>query len=321
MTAEQIEMYLEILLNVQKEQYMQRQLMNRLTKERDSLGKKRRIIPPEKQTVKGDYKDTMLGVGAAGGIIIAIIVAIISVIGMWKRNMIIAVIGGCIIGLAAGIVGGLVLGLFVGPIVAAVSQSKGQKNADDQYYNALRLYDQQVEQDNKRMHIELQMKQKISSEINLLFQQIQKTNAYENQLTNLGILDSVYFHDMVATASFYQYFKSKMTYSLGFNPTTGDQGAYNIYEQEKRMNIIIYKLDVVIAKLDQIQRNQGALWACLNEANRKMNTINNNILKSSKEINANINRQTEIQQYSNECTQAQLDYTNTLLSLNIMRYY
>ena len=89
MTAEQIEMYLQILLNVQKEQYMQRQLMNRLTKERDSLGKKRRIIPPEKETVKGDYKDTMLGVGAAGGIIIAIIVAIISVIGMWKRNMII----------------------------------------------------------------------------------------------------------------------------------------------------------------------------------------------------------------------------------------
>ena len=87
------------------------------------------------------------------------------------------------------------------------------------------------------------------------------------------------------------------------------------------MNIIIDKLDVVIKKIDQIQRNQAALWACLNEANRKMNTINNNILKASKEINTNINRQTEIQQYSNECTQAQLDYTNTLLNLNVMRYY
>lgn len=321
MTAEQIEMYLEILLNVQKEQYMQRQLMNRLTKERDSLGKKRRIISPEQRTVKGDYKDTMLGVGAIGGIIIAIIVAIISMISMWNRNMLIAVVGGCIIGLAAGIVGGLVLGLFVGPIVSAVSQSKEQKYADEQYYNALRLYDQQVEQDNRRMSFELQAKKKINSEINLLFQQIQKTNMYENQLTNLGILDPVYFHDIVATASFYQYFKSKRTFSLGFNPATGDQGAYNIYEQEKRMNIIIDKLDVVIKKLDQIQRNQAALWACLNEANRKMNIINNNILKASKEINTNINHQTEIQQYSNECTQAQLDYTNTLLNLNVMRYY
>lgn len=321
MNAEQIEMYLQILLNVQKEQYLQKQLMNRLIKERDSLGKKRRIIPPEQRTVKGDYKDTMLGVGAIGGIIIAIIVAIISMIGLWNRNMLIAVVGGCIIGLAAGIVGGLVLGLFVGPIVSAVSQSKEQKFADEQYYNALRLYDQQVEQDNRRVSFELQAKQKISSEINLLFQQIQKTNMYENRLTNLGVLDPVYFHDIVATASFYQYFKSKRTFSLGFNPATGDQGAYNIYEQEKRMNIIIDKLDVVIKKLDQIQRNQAALWACLNEANRKMNTINNNILKASKEINTNINRQTEIQQYSNECTQAQLDYTNTLLNLNVMRYY
>lgn len=321
MNAEQIEMYLQILLNVQKEQYMQRQLMNRLITERDSLGKKRRIIPPEKTTVRGDYKDSMLSIGVIGGIIVGVIVAIIAVIAMWKRNMLIAVIGGCIIGLAAGIVGGLVLGLLVGPIVSAVSQSKDQKYADAQYYNAMRVYDQRVEQDNQRMRIEIQMKQKLNSEINLLDQQIQKTNAYENQLTHLGILDSVYYHNMVATASFYQYFKSKMTFSLGFNPATGDRGAYNIYEQEKRMNIIIDKLDVVIEKLDQIQRNQTALWMCLNEANCKLNTINNNILKASKEVNANINRQTEIQQYCNECTQSQIDYTNTLLTLNVMRYW
>ena len=36
----------------------------------------------------------------------------------------------------------------------------------------------------------------------------------------------------------------------------GHEGAYNIYENEIRLNVVIQKLDDVIQKLDQIQDNQ-----------------------------------------------------------------
>ncbi|MBD4493572.1 hypothetical protein GUG78_17250, partial [Xanthomonas citri pv. citri] len=76
----------------------------------------------------------------------------------------------------------------------------------------------------------------------------------------------------------YQYFKTKQTYSLGFDRSTGDTGAYRIYEYEKRMNIIITKLDTVIEKLDEIKNNQAVLYSTIIDANNKIDRMNKNVL-------------------------------------------
>ena len=73
MEAEKIQEYLEILLNVQKEQYLQNELMSKLINTRDSLGVPKRFNPPKRDKAYGGYKDTMLPASAIGAIVMAVI--------------------------------------------------------------------------------------------------------------------------------------------------------------------------------------------------------------------------------------------------------
>lgn len=63
--------------------------------------------------------------------------------------------------------------------------------------------------------------------------QIKKSRDNLSYFYSKNVIDKIYYNDMIAIASFYQYFKTKQTYSLGFDRSTGDTGAYRIYEYEK----------------------------------------------------------------------------------------
>ena len=60
------------------------------------------------------------------------------------------------------------------------------------------------------------------------------------------------------------------------------------------------------------------LYNCLNEANRKLDKLNQNILKAASDINSNANRQAEMQKYRDECNYAEMRYTNWLLRENMI---
>ena len=130
-----------------------------------------------------------------------------------------------------------------------------------------------------------------------------------------NVIDKIYYNDMVAIASFYQYFKTKQTYSLGFDRSTGDTGAYRIYEYEKRMNIIITKLDTVIEKLDEIKNNQAVLYSTIIDANNKIDRMNKNVLLASQNMHDDIRNQTELMAYNNERVRKELEYRNTMDSI------
>lgn len=316
MEAKNIEEYLRILLEVQKERYIQINLLEKLNDERDSLCIRRKIYPPERETVGNDYGTNMGATGVVCGVIIAFIVAIIAIVSLWKSSPLIALFAAVVCGIASGLIGGFLSSLIIGPIVAAASGHSEQKKADSYYEAQYKEYEIMVVNQNKRLEQELVERNYIDGQINLLKRQIKETDNFLEELYNdTGIIDPIYHFNMVATASFYQYFRSKRTYSLGFNPSTGDEGAYNIYEKELRMNTIIGKLDVIIEKLDQISANQRVLFDCLNDANKKMDTINTNILMSASQINSNIEKHSEMEQYNAEIMQEQLDYRNIMDSI------
>lgn len=315
MGVKQIQEYLRILLDIQKEQFMQVQLMNRLVIIRDSLGIPRNYTPPKRGMARGSYKDIMLPASAICSIFFAVISCFVNINKIKNGG---DGLGDIIKDVFIYALIGFIIGLVVGFFIAIISQISRQSDNDREYKQSILNYNQKIAQDQQRVNYELQVQQRIVYEINLLKEQMKRTSDFENRLTNLGILDRFYHHDIVATASFYQYFNSKRTFSLGFNPNTGDQGAYNIYEQEKRMNLIIDKLDVVIKKLDQIERNQTILFMCLSEANQKLDRLNSNILNATANIQKSINNQTEMQRYSNECIRSEIEYSNTLQMLNIV---
>ena len=77
--------------------------------------------------------------------------------------------------------------------------------------------------------------------------------------------------------SFYEYLDTRRCDSL-----EGADGAYNIFENELRQNIIISRLDDVISELENIQQNQFLLYSELQKVN---NTLDEMSEKMDKIIN------------------------------------
>ena len=108
------------------------------------------------------------------------------------------------------------------------------------------------------------------------------TKAVLNKVYNIGILYPDY-RNFVAVCSIYQYFDAERCYTL-----KGPAGAYNIFEQEKRLNLIIDRLDVIISALERIERNQRVLYNSIVSAQDAVAGVMNEIrgdIKRSNQIN------------------------------------
>lgn len=72
----------------------------------------------------------------------------------------------------------------------------------------------------------------------------------------------------MAVSSFYEYLSSGRCTNL-----EGHEGAYNLFENELRLNIILVKLDDIIERLDDIRSNQYALYAAISKSNKNINHL------------------------------------------------
>lgn len=116
----------------------------------------------------------------------------------------------------------------------------------------------------------------------------------ENALNRLYSADIIFpkYRNLIAISSFYEYFESGRCDTL-----TGHEGAYNIYENEIRLNRIIVQLDIVIDKLEEIKNNQYMLYDAINQTNRTNKKIMSE-LKSIRNQNADIFKNTSISAYN-----------------------
>lgn len=81
--------------------------------------------------------------------------------------------------------------------------------------------------------------------------------------------------------SLYEYFDSGICSTL-----EGQEGAYRNLETDMRMDRIISQMDIIIAKLDQIQANQHVLYSAICENNRELGRISNSIDIMSAKLSA-----------------------------------
>lgn len=92
-----------------------------------------------------------------------------------------------------------------------------------------------------------------------------------------------YLKNVIAWSTMYEYFVTGRVDRL-----SGPAGAYNLYENELRANIIIAKMDVIIEKLDQIKNNQYILYSTLtkiSEEARELSDKMDEMLNASQETN------------------------------------
>ena len=115
----------------------------------------------------------------------------------------------------------------------------------------------------------------------------------ENNLNKLYDANIIFpkYRNIVAVASFNEYWQTGRVSELA-----GPNGAYNLYENETRMDQIITRMDTIIKKLDQIKNSQYMLYTAINDTNKllkgitsKLDAMSNDIGDMSSNMNTKLN--------------------------------
>lgn len=312
MTYEHLKEYISIILDMEKNLYVQKKTLEYMYNKRNSLGIKRDIEVPHCDKAKTDYVEYMLRVGL-------VFAAIGFVVGLfarwgefWENSGIFAVILAPLFGVFIALIVGLASAVVIGPFVAMGVSKKEQSEYDLYYEKRLQEYDHQKKNDDNRVRKEIILRGKIQQDIDLLESKYNESNKRLDKFYSYNIINEKYRHDIVAIASFYQYLDEKRTYSLEYDRKTADKGAYNIYNEEAQRGIIISQLNQILSKLDRVLENQQVIQTALRDANSKINYLSSNINKMSNTMEAAIQEQTAIQMYNAERTQAELRFMNTM---------
>lgn len=312
MAYEQLKEYISIILDMEKNKYIQEKTLEYMYKKRNSLGIKREIEVPCCNKAKTDYGEYMLRVGlvfAAIGFVIGIFVKWGD---FWDSSGIFAVILAPLFGIFIALIAGIASAIIIGPFVAMGVSSKEQAEYDSAYQIRLKEYDHQKSNDDNRVKKEMLLRRQVQQEIDSLEAKYKESGNRLKKFYSYNIINEKYHHNIVAIASFYQYLDEKRTYSLEFDQKTSDKGAYNIYNEESQRGIIISQLSQVLTKLDQVMENQRAIHSTLKDANRQINYLSSNINQMSNRLESSIQEQTAIQSYNAERTQAELRFMNAM---------
>lgn len=93
------------------------------------------------------------------------------------------------------------------------------------------------------------------------------------KLYNQDIIHAKY-RNLAACCMFLEYLESGRC-----NALTGANGAYNLYESELRQNLIIYKLDEVVQRLDTLQSTMYRCCQAIETVSRKLDVIHSDLQK------------------------------------------
>lgn len=238
-----------------------------------------------------------LSIGIVGAIIFGIIgLLAVAMFGGWQISDIFGRFALIKIASFGFIVG--FLGAIIGKIFAKI-----KNNASDKAENR-KISEQNKELAEKNELIRDRSKtraMKLATEISKARMKLDET---EKILLKYYASDIIYtkYQGLIPVTMFCEYFASGRCDTL-----TGHEGAYNIYENEIRLNLIIVKLEEVVDKLDQIQQNQYMLASMLEQNNRELQSIKSAVSMQTATLER-IEDNTEVSNYYNRITAANTDF-------------
>lgn len=138
------------------------------------------------------------------------------------------------------------------------------KNFENNYFSKIdeKLLENEDYKDIKKARYELEYIESL----------IQKDIELEKDLYSYGIIYGKY-RNFVAITSFYDYLMSSRCSTL-----EGADGAYNLFEQETRSNLIVERLDKIITSLDEIKSMQYCIYNQMTNINKSLDLINDQLL-------------------------------------------
>lgn len=253
--------YLKDLYTLEKYLYCSEQARNKIVDTINSLGHPKAIKAKgaKSSNVGNIILSIVVGIFyAIGGLIVGVIAgAIIAMIVEKKVNFDVAVKVWVIVAVL-----GTIVGFFWG-----FTKNKTESDIENLQYKA---YQRELEQDNARVQREKALIPGYRKTENLYSQNIASCKKALDQLYSLDIIFPKY-RNFIAISQIYEYYMSGRCTEL-----EGHEGAYNIYENEVRQNIIIIQLNNVLNQLEQIKQNQYLIYQAIQEANLHLAQIESN---------------------------------------------
>ena len=285
--------YLWRILEAEKNVYTLSELANNLNYRIQNFGNHKDIreekIPKTAYQGK-DFARSFTLIGLLFGVAIAIFDAFMSVV-VGSREGFLEILG---------LIFRLFLYMGIAPILGTlfgagfrkskeiIHKIKDNKNRHVKFNNL-------IVQDNNRVQNELIMKENATQYLPVVNKQINATKHVLSKLYGLNIVHPTY-RNLIAIASLYQYVDTGRCTQL-----EGHEGAYNLYESERRQNMIITQLNAVITQLEQIKYNQAMLYNAICVANDKINKLTK-ISELSLSYNQATARNSEIIAYNTQVT-------------------
>ena len=157
-------------------------------------------------------------------------------------------------GLWGGVIGAIIC-ILIGIFTVTGNKSDAKRRQEEQ--KSREGYVQTVDTAIAQVQSDLKVCQRKQAEVQKLIDQYLHTNIlYQN------------YWDLIPICSFYEYIDSGRRSML-----EGHEGAYNLYEQERRLDRILDKLDDIIWRLDDIRSNQTTLYNVISRGNQKIDSL------------------------------------------------
>lgn len=308
MTSQELTKYIKYALDLEKAIYIQKKTLYQLDQFYDSLGYSTtfyQITPPGKNAFFDDDDHqlfTFLSALAVGGLFLvgSLLSDLNSCIGMG---------GG--LSLLAKILAVLVIIIWcIVFITDRIGEYRRYSQVNYEYKQNCNYQQQMIVEDYNRVQNELLIKPRVLDQRNLLYNKYLESKALLEKFYSLDIIFPKY-RNFVAICTFYEYFTSGRCTSL-----IGHEGAYNIYENEVRLERIVSKLDIVIERLDEIRDNQYMLHDAITNCNNSIN----NLTGSVKQLTSSVNYSADQTAIAAQNSRWAANELNTIKWLNILKY-
>ena len=148
--------------------------------------------------------------------------------------------------------------------IAYEKYTKELEQYNQQYETSKKIYDTRLAQTESRLITYDKTTNVETANLNGSLYKLEKSL---KQLYDVNIIYPKY-RNLIAIATIYEYFASGRCTEL-----EGPNGAYNLYENELRANIIIGSLGKIISDLQQIKNGQFALYQELQNSNREITRL------------------------------------------------
>mgnify|MGYP000004246803 CR=1 FL=1 len=245
--------YLQKIISLEQAAYVEENTLSQLQIERNNTDTRKYEIPMPKppEPAHIDFDEDLLIIVFLGGIvaIAAFVLSIIIMRDISGTNFLVAAIAFAFVVL-----------MVSWNSIDSVKQMNAARKA--QYQQALEQHPIDVQNEEIAYQQALAQADYLDKLIAESQRKLSNTRQLLQKAYGKGMLYGKY-QNFVAVCSICEYLESGRCSEL-----SGPNGAYNLFETEIRMNLVITQLSSVISKLDQIQANQVMLYDAISAGNQ-----------------------------------------------------